>query len=322
MAKNKEAVLFTLNITLRLLAICLAVAALVALVFTVTKDPIAEGDRARKEEAIRTLFADAASFDTDSTLQGDGVNEVYRVKNAAGVTIGLCIDYTGVSEYGGDVNMMVGVDPSGRVIGLQVISHAETFIDRYTDENGCYTGIDQPDGADVSAGATMSYRAIREAIHAIEALCAPTKETPDEVPMPESPPNAEIPEPEVLNRAEMQHFFADGSVFLRQTRNEGGQVKTVYAVKNEGDALLGHCVIYTATGGHNGSFLLLMAVNPDGEVFGVRVLQHFENSMDFYLDSNNCFDPEQDFCAGATETYDAVQNAILAVEALSLGGAV
>jgi hypothetical protein len=53
-------------------------------------------------------------------------------------------------------------------VGLQVISHAETFIDRYLDDNSRYTGIDKAYGADLSAGATMSYNAIRNAIDAVE----------------------------------------------------------------------------------------------------------------------------------------------------------
>ena len=39
----------------------------------------------------------------------------------------------------------------------------------YLDENSRYTGIGQAYGADISAGATMSYNAIRDAIDAVEA---------------------------------------------------------------------------------------------------------------------------------------------------------
>ena len=150
MTKNKETVLFTLNITLRLLAICLVVAALVALVFSVTKEPIAKGELARKEAAIRTIFPEVASFDENEFIEVDGINLIYDVKNAEGQQIGWCVDYTGSSDFGGDVNMMIGIGMDGRAVTVQILSHSETYIDRYLDENGCYTG------SDLQAGATMS----------------------------------------------------------------------------------------------------------------------------------------------------------------------
>lgn len=160
---NKKTVWSVTNIALRLLAICLVVAALTALVYAVTADPIAEGERTRKENAIRAIFADADTY-TESDITGEGINAVYRVADSAAQNIGWCVDYMGNSDYGGAVNMMIGVGLDGKVTGVQVISHAETFIDRYLDDEGCYTG------ADVSAGATLSYNAIRNAIEAVEAL--------------------------------------------------------------------------------------------------------------------------------------------------------
>lgn len=167
---NKTLMRTVVRVALPLLLICLAVSALVALVFDITKGPIAEGERARKEAAIRLIFAEAASFEEGTPPDEAGVNAVYTVKNADGTVIGYCVDYTGTSDYGGDVNMMIGVGTDGKVLGLQVISHAETFIDRYTDADGRYTGVDAPRGSDVSAGATLSYNALRNAIEAVEAI--------------------------------------------------------------------------------------------------------------------------------------------------------
>ena len=167
---NNSVLRTVVRVALPLLLICLVVSALVALVYGITEGPIAEGERARKEEAIRLIFTDAASFEEDASRKGEGVNAVYAVKNEGGTVIGYCVDYTGTSDYGGDVNMMIGVSTNGKVTGLQVISHAETFIDRYTDADGRYTGVDAPRGSDVSAGATLSYNALRNAIEAIEAM--------------------------------------------------------------------------------------------------------------------------------------------------------
>lgn len=170
--ENNSVLRTVVRVALPLLLICLVVSALVALVYGVTVGPIAEGERARKEEAIRLIFTDAASFEeggTTPTPEGEYVT-YYTVKNEGGTVIGYCVDYTGTSDYGGDVNMMIGVSTAGKVTGLQVISHSETFMDRYTDEKGRYTGVDAPRGSDVSAGATLSYNALRNAIEAIEAM--------------------------------------------------------------------------------------------------------------------------------------------------------
>ena len=106
---NKKTVWGVASIALRLLVICLVVAALTALVYAVTKDPIAEGERARKEDAIRLIFTDASGFTPDTGVVFDGVNAVYAVTDASGKHLGWCVDYTGNSDYGGAVNMMIGV---------------------------------------------------------------------------------------------------------------------------------------------------------------------------------------------------------------------
>lgn len=312
---NKEALRSVANVALRLLLICLAVAALVALVYVITEQPIAQGERARKEDAIRTIFADATEFEESNDTLGEGVNAVYIVKNSAHEIIGLCVDYTGVSLYGGDVNMMIGVTPDGKVNGVQIISHAETFIDRYTDENGCYTGIGAEYGTDLSAGATMSYNAIRNAIEAVERMFAPDGNQA-------ASDAAEHETALSFGMDDVSLFFAGAVDFSEQESLSHAQIQGARLIRGENGVLLGRCVQYTAAGGHNGDMTLLMALSPTGEVIGVRVLQHYMESVDSYLDDRQCFDPEQGVVAGATVTYNAIRNAIRDVEALQIGGAV
>lgn len=322
MVKRKEAVLSVLNITWRLLVICLAVAALVALVYAVTEKPIADGELARKEEAIRTLFPNVVTIQEEPGIEAEGIQTVYAIYDSDRI-IGFCVDYVGISEYGGDVNMMIGVGADGKVVGLQVISHSETFMDRYTDETGCYTGIGQPFGADVSAGATMSYRAIRNAIAAMEQLFAPDGAVPDndDATSNEEATPTPSPEQQLFTEADLQQLFANGVEFLRQNAAEGGYVDAVFAVKDLSGASLGHCVIYTTDKGYRGDITLLMARDPSGRVSAVKVLKYYDEHMDFYMGADNMYQP--DLTAGATsQTCIAVKNAISAVEALPLGGAV
>lgn len=319
MAKNKQAALAVLNVTWRLLVICLAVAALVALVFEITEEPIARGELTRKNDAIRAIFSKADEIEEGKTVLSDKrVNVVYDVKDAEGTFLGWCVDYVGTSEYGGDVGMMIGVDPAGNVVGLQVISHSETFMDRYLDAKGMYTG------ADVSAGATMSYNALRHAIAAVEDLFADLAKAPVIDGDGEATPDGgEDPVPQsAFSEADVMLFFDNVSTFYEPNVVFNKPVTAVCTVKGEGDALLGHCIKITATGGRNGSFELLMARAASGDVIGVQVLEHFENNMEFYVDANGCFDLTQDVQAGSTVTYNAIQTAIARAESLDLGGAV
>ena len=308
-----------LNVTWRLLVICLAVAALVALVFEITKGPIADGEITRKEEAVRAIFPETDTMEEGKTqLKDDRVNAVYDVKNAAGVFIGWCVDYVGTSEYGGDVSMMIGVAPNGKVVGLQVISHAETFIDRYTDDKGMYTGIGQPYGADISAGATMSYNALRQAIDAVEDLFADLVKIPSADAPAEDAPVLQS----AFSEAEVTMFFDNVASFSEPNVVFVSPVKAVCVVKDDEADVLGHCVKISAKGGRNGRIELLVARADSGDVIGVQVLEHYENSMEFYVDQNGCFDLTQDVQAGATVTYNAIRDAVAVVKDLDLGGAV
>ena len=162
--KNNRPLGSTINVAARLLCICLVVAALTAAVFCVTEGPIARGETERKNEAIRHIFTEMERAEEKKEITGDGVRAVFAVYDSDGALLGYCVDFVGNSEYGGDVSMMIGVDRNNDIKGLQVISHSETFIDRYLDENNICTG------ADVSAGATLSYKAIHGAIEAVQSL--------------------------------------------------------------------------------------------------------------------------------------------------------
>lgn len=309
---NKRTVWSVASIALRLLAICLVVAALTALVYAITVEPIAKGERARKENAIRAIFADAGSY-TETDMTGDGINAVYRISDAKAQHMGWCVDYTGNSDYGGAVNMMIGVGLDGKVTGVQVISHAETFIDRYLDDKGSYTG------ADVSAGATLSYNAIRDAIRAVEGYFAPLAD-------------ASLPSKKAFTAelADVQLLFADAADFSEQETvdlaSASGWINAVRVVKDGNGAVLGRCVYYSSAEAFTGEMELLLAVSPAGKVTNVLVLESSDDRLPQYLDSENRYTGvnavrDVDAKTGATRSYDAIRNAMEAVEAVKLGGA-
>ena len=108
------------RVTWRLLAVCLVVAALTAAVFAVTKEPIESGERARKEEAMRLFFPELSTYAEEKTT-ASGVNALYLVKDKDGGALGWCVDFSGNSDYGGEVAMMIGVSLEGKVTGLQLV---------------------------------------------------------------------------------------------------------------------------------------------------------------------------------------------------------
>jgi Na+-translocating ferredoxin:NAD+ oxidoreductase RnfG subunit len=302
---NKRSVTYTVNIMLRLLVICLAVATLTALVYAVTKAPIEAGERARKEEAIRLIFPEADAFAEDGSIAGSGINAVYAVTDADGAPLGWCVDYTGTSDYGGDVNMMLGVSPAYRVIGVQIIAHAETFIDRYLDGDGRYTGVDEPRGADLSAGATMSYSAIRNAMEAVERAfggMSPVEEAP-------AAPEAE----------HVRLLFPDAADWSTRTDLSGAGMTCAYTVKNGDGSPIGYVVPYAATGSYSGGAEMLVSVGTDGKVVNVLVLECADDLMDQYLDDG--IYNGADKIVGASVPYRMIRSAIDNVEALKLGGA-
>ncbi len=169
---QKNEVLHLLSVSARLLLICFLVAALVAAVFQLTKGPIQKGENERKENALFSAMPGAKSYETHKgTLpEVGGVNAVYDMKDENGELLGYCVDFTGYSAYGGDVGLMISLGKDGAVRSVQVLSHAETFMDRYLDGNGYYTGVNEERGSDLSAGATLSYNAIRDAMESVARL--------------------------------------------------------------------------------------------------------------------------------------------------------
>ena len=96
--ENKKSALHIAAVGAKLLVICLVVAALVALVHAVTKDPIDKGEQKRKQDAIEAIFPAVASFEQQEGVTADGVNAVYRVYDADKNLLGFCVDYTGKSH--------------------------------------------------------------------------------------------------------------------------------------------------------------------------------------------------------------------------------
>ena len=180
--------------TLILSAITIVAGCLLGLVYEITKAPIAQAQENAKQEAYKTVLADAAEFTVDETLDpagaadvlleagytGDDITEVAEAKDASGEVMGYVITVTSHEGYGGDIRLSVGILSDGTVKGIEMLDISETaglgmkaieddFKNQFKDkqvEKFTYTksGEDGDDKIDALSGATITTNAVTNAV--------------------------------------------------------------------------------------------------------------------------------------------------------------
>ena len=115
------------NMTLCLLVICLVCSALLAGVYALTKETIAQGDAARNEAAIKEVLpASAVAVEEERTVEFEGASYTYNLAyDQLGNTVGCAVNVA-PSGFGGPIKMKVGFNADGVVWNVKVLSHAET----------------------------------------------------------------------------------------------------------------------------------------------------------------------------------------------------
>ena len=180
--------------TLILSAITIVAGCLLGLVYEITKAPIAQAQENAKQEAYKTVLADAAEFTVDDTLDaaaaanvlkeagytGDDIAEVAKALDASGAVMGYVITVTSHEGYGGDIKISVGILSDGTVKGIEMLEISETaglgmkaaeddFKNQFKDkqvEKFSYTksGEDGDDKIDALSGATITTNAVTNAV--------------------------------------------------------------------------------------------------------------------------------------------------------------
>lgn len=175
--------------------ITLAAGALLGLVYQKTKEPIAQAEYEKKQKAYQTVFTEAASFDSNEELQeaatsqevfaegvtGVYISEVLEARDDAGELLGYVMSFASKEGYGGEITISMGVDLSGTITGLQVLSASETaglgakckeeaFSSQFAglqSEAITYTkaGRENPDEIDAIGGATITTKAVTNAVN-------------------------------------------------------------------------------------------------------------------------------------------------------------
>lgn len=177
-----------------LMAITLVAGALLGLVYEVTKTPIAQAQEDAKQEAYRTVLADADTFVNEEGFKeskaqkilkkagydSDDISEVVVGQDRLGETVGYVITVTSHEGYGGDIQISVGIETDGTVKGVEMLSISETaglgmkateadFKDQFKDKNVekfSYTksGEEGDDKIDALSGATITTNAVTNAV--------------------------------------------------------------------------------------------------------------------------------------------------------------
>jgi len=116
------------SITVRLLIITIIAGLILGVVNAVTKEPIAEQQRIAADEARRTAFPEAASFEEMDVIIPEEyaiINGVYRALDANNEDIGVTASIT-TKGFSAGLNMTVGIGADGTIKGVIIGDHGET----------------------------------------------------------------------------------------------------------------------------------------------------------------------------------------------------
>jgi electron transport complex protein RnfG len=197
--KNKEKTKSTLiKDAIALFLITLISGLALSFVYEVTKAPIDEQKIIKKEKANKAVFAEAESFETDDVLEGltadtdlttlspdykgITVDEVSKALDGSGNIIGYDVTVTTAQSYKDSITLVFGYSKEGVIEGIQIMSISETaglgmnatkpaFLDQYLNKNVdkftvTKTGSTSDDQIDALSGATITSRAVTNAVNA------------------------------------------------------------------------------------------------------------------------------------------------------------
>ena len=159
------------KMVLTLTVICVAIAALLAVVNAMTKDVIAKNAEKKRSDAILTIFPEGDSVQT--APDKEALYYVFAGENP----IGFCANVA-PNGYVGAIQMMVGVNTDGTVRGVQIVEMSETsgvgskagaadFLAQFHEKSGVFAVGENVDGI---AGATISSKAVTEGVNMALAL--------------------------------------------------------------------------------------------------------------------------------------------------------
>jgi len=158
--------------------ICIVVSGALALMNNATSPLITTAAAGRAEEAMNANIPNATGFERIETGSVNGfpasVREVYKTTNDVGY-IFIVVQ----NGFSGDITIICGIDPEGRIIGVSTLSHTETkgigtiieqasFLDTFIDKDNKLEGVDTVTGATISTRAFI--KAVKDVHEAFELV--------------------------------------------------------------------------------------------------------------------------------------------------------
>ena len=159
---------YVLRLTLTLFLITTIVAGLLGLVNYVTADTIAEQIAQKAENAMLQVL-EADSYEPLDVPEESAVTAAYRAGDRGYVV------RVAPNGFGGAIDMMVGVDVSGAVTGVAIVSQSETaslganctredFRAQFTGKTGTLSVSKEGGEIEALTGATVTSRAVTEGV--------------------------------------------------------------------------------------------------------------------------------------------------------------
>lgn len=177
--KSEKGFIVKLGLILFLIsAICVFA---LALCNSLTKDKIAAINQKKEDDAKKSVLSSAETF-KQADYKNDGGTVIF-IGEKGGEKVGYCARVTS-KGFGGDIDMMVGLDSDFAISGVTIINMSETpglgsrasdekFIKQYDNLKGLDGEIDviksgTPEGNEIVAisGATVTSKAVTRGVNA------------------------------------------------------------------------------------------------------------------------------------------------------------
>ena len=114
-----------------LTSVAVIMGGILAFVNHLTEGPISDQKAKALADGIKTVLAcdDLTVTATDTVRQNVAGKEltyiIYQTKDAKGNDLGAAVEST-TGGFGGDLKVLVGFDPEGKILGYTLLEHAET----------------------------------------------------------------------------------------------------------------------------------------------------------------------------------------------------
>ena len=114
-----------------LTAVAVVMGGILAIVNHLTEGPISEVKKKKTNDGIKAVMVcDNLTVDKTDTVKHDINGKeftyiIYQVKDAQGDDLGAAVESTTMG-FGGNLKVMVGFDPDGKILGYTLLEHAET----------------------------------------------------------------------------------------------------------------------------------------------------------------------------------------------------